>query len=153
MPKFLTQYDDDRAEREKVTFSETIPDYDLKVQPDGSKVLVKSDRTINIFERIQQAKEGTDFKELVKRYRMSGDISILNQTLGGKYLDVSLATGSLVKMQAVLDNARILFENSPLEVRQKYNSDLGQFLSAVDSGQFQKDFAPEPEPEPEPKKE
>lgn len=146
MVKFFNQYEPREPEFDE--FPKEIPDYDLQVQPDGSKVLVKSDRTVNIFERIQQAKEGTDFKELVKRYRMTGDISILNQSINGKYLDVSLATGSLVKMQAVLDNAKILFDNSPLEVRQKYNSDLGQFLQAVDSGQFQKDFAPAPAPEP-----
>ena len=147
MPKFLTAFDP--VEPKYDTYREEIPDYDLKVQPDGSKVLVQSDRTINIFERIQKAREGTDFKELIKKYRVSGDPSILAQNVNGKYLDVSLATGSLVKMQAVLENAKILFENSPLEVRQKYNSDIGQFLQAVDSGQFIKDFPVKEEPKGE----
>lgn len=122
-------------ERKQQEFSKEIPQYHLEVKSNGAKVLVEDKQKINIYDRIQAANVGTDVKDLVRKYALTGDPSAL-QKVQGQYGDFSAVTGSLIEMQARLDNAKTFFESQPLDFRKEFDNDIMKFLAAVDSGAF-----------------
>lgn len=139
MKKFYTTTE--RKPGVRQTFSKEIPQYHLEVKPNGEKHLVEDALKVNIYDRIQAAALGTDFKEIIKKYQLTGDPAVLAQ-VQGQYGDFTAVTGSLIQMQAQLDNARTFFEQQPLDVRRKYNNDFMQFFAALDAGEVGKDAQP-----------
>lgn len=122
-------------ERRQQSFSKEIPQYHLEVKPNGAKVLVEDKLKVNIYDRIQASSAGTDVKEVIKRYALTGDASQL-QKVQGIYGDFTAVTGSLIQMQAQLDNAKAFFESQSLDFRKEYDNDVMKFLAALDNGEL-----------------
>lgn len=139
--KFYTTLE--RPARRQQTFSKEVSQYHLEVKPNGSKVLVEDAKKVNIYDRIQASAVGVDFKEIIKKYQLTGDPALLQQ-VQGQYGDFTAVTGSLIQMQAQLDNAKTFFESQSLDVRRKYDNDFMKFFAALDAGEVGKE---EPKPE------
>lgn len=112
--------------------------YHYEVNEQGDTTFVRDEVPINFTEEIQ-ADRGLTPAELVKRYELTKDPTILQQRVKKNYGDYTGLTGSLVEMQAKLSSAQAQFEELPLELRQKYDNDFFKFCANVDNGQFFKD--------------
>ena len=120
-------------------FPMEIPQYEMSVEVTKDKQIIKklveAPDKINIYEKIQADNHGLDVYDLIKRFN-AGDTSIKIGAIDWQDGDFTGTTMSLVEMQAVLDTAQSQFENSPLEVRQHYDSDFTKFLNGLETGEY-----------------
>lgn len=148
--KFYTIHN--RPGTKKRVFSPYRYTYHYEVKENGETEFVRDEVPINFVEEIQQDR-GMTPAEMVKRYELTKDPSVLQQRVKQNYGDYTGLTGSLVEMQAKLSNARYQFEDLPLEIRQKYDNDFLKFCANVDNGQFFKyieALSKKSEPQPAP---
>lgn len=121
-------------------FPHIIPQYEMQIHVNENNQVVKTlvqlpeEQSVDIYEKIQSDNHGLDVYDLLKRYG-AGDPNAITfeQWCDG---DFSAVTGSLLEMNARLENAKGYFESAPLEVRQHYDSDIYKFLNGVDSGEY-----------------
>lgn len=127
----------------------TVPEYQLR-NVKGKEKLVKIGEK-PLAEAIKAASDGISIADKLARWR-HGDESALG-TPGGSYGDFSQLPKTLAEAQQFAINAQNVFETLPLEVRSAYGHNLGDFLDAVEKGDYQKRFGKAPvkaEPEPTP---
>lgn len=127
----------------------TVPEYQLRYVK-GREQLVKIGEK-PLAEAIKAASDGISIADKLARWR-HGDESALG-TPGGSYGDFTQLPKTLAEAQQFAINAQSTFESLPLEVRSTYGHNLGDFLAAVESGEYQKKFGKAPvkaEPAPSP---
>lgn len=117
-----TKYDFDNAiyAKDKDTFHLVIDDF-------GHQKLEKNG-TDNWYAKIQSYHDGCALKCMLARYKETGDISFLSKS-NGQYFDATNMPTSLLDMYKKVNEGKELFANLPLEVRQQFNNDFGEFLA------------------------
>lgn len=127
----------------------TVPEYQLR-NVRGKEQLVQIGEK-PLAEAIKAASDGISIADKLARWR-HGDESALG-TPGGSYGDFTQLPKTLAEAQQFAINAQSTFEALPLEIRSAYGHNLGDFLNAVESGEYQKRFGKAPvkaEPTPAP---
>lgn len=129
--RFRTQYErepvkSNHGSRIRVTFG---AEYDS----DGNIVLFEKGKE-NLYELIQSHKDSVDIHVLLKRYA-NGDVSALSQRQGA-YGDFTDIPSSYADMLNKINSCRAEFEALPVEIRAKFDHDIGKYISTYGSVDF-----------------
>lgn len=118
----------------------TVPEYQLR-NVGGREQLVQIGEK-PLAEAIKAAADGISIADKLARWR-HGDESAFGVP-GGSYGDFTQLPKTLAEAQQFAMNAQNVFETLPLEVRSAYGHNLGDFLDAVEKGEYQKRFGKAP---------
>ena len=146
MFKFPTMYD----KRTRVHCNSGDPMkkvYKPVVGDDGIIQLIESG-VESLYDSIQSWKDSVDINVILARYA-NGDVDALSKVQGA-YGDFTQFPSTYAEMLNRVIQGRHMFESLPLEIREKYNQDFGQFIAAMDKPDFWEQFkVPEPAKEGE----
>lgn len=107
------------GEKEEQTF-------EMVIDKNGHKSIQPSGYT-NIYERIQGSYEETKIENIIAR-AMGGEMSGLNAH-NGQYLDITNAPSTLAEAQQSIQAIKNMFDKLPLEIRNKYNMSVEQYIA------------------------
>lgn len=134
--EFIKPFDDSYKEAVSNMFTnpgnEFEPIYHRKYALDGTHVIEVLGQT-NIKEKINSCKDQCDIKKMIKQYSLSGDPSFLGGS-AGQYCDISGIPNNFIDAYNMLQSVKETFAKLPLDVRNKYGSDLGLFLADLQYG-------------------
>lgn len=112
-----------------------------KYEENGKKVLVvkgMKDR----YQLRQDALPGVEIKGLIARYR-NGDLTALEK-IKGMYGDFTEMPTSYVEAMNMVQNRTESFNMLPIEIKEKFNHNVNEFIRSMGSEEFKKIFTPEP---------
>ncbi len=111
------------------------------VRDDGFVDLVVSGEE-SLYDSIQSWKDSVDINVILARYA-NGDVDALSKVQGA-FGDFTQFPSTYAEMLNRVIQGKHMFESLPLEIREKYNHDFGQFIAAMDKPDFWEQFkAPE----------
>lgn len=93
--------------------------FELKRELDGNNHLIKTGEE-NLYEIIQSFKSQCTVENIVRRFE-NGDISALSR-VQGMYIDATVLPSNLHEANLILNNARNIYNNLPVEDRKKYTT-------------------------------
>lgn len=111
------------------------PVYEMDIDLRGHKYLVKTGMT-STYDRIQESLEETKIENIIRR-ALGGDETAL-AVMHGSYIDVTDAPKTLAEMQQLVIRATNQFNELPLEIREKFNFDPGQFVAEYGTHEWEK---------------
>lgn len=111
------------------------PVYETDIDLRGHKFLVKTGMT-STYNRIQESLEETKIENILRR-ALGGDETAL-AVMHGQYVDVTDAPKTLAEMQQLVIKATNQFNELPLEIREKFNFDPGQFVAEYGTHEWAK---------------
>ncbi len=115
--------------------------YKPVIGADGVVDLVEAGEE-SLYDFIQSWKDSVDINVILARY-VNGDVDALSKVQGA-YGDFTQFPTTYAEMLNRVIQGKHMFESLPLEIREKYNHDFGQFLAAMDKPDFWEQFkAPE----------
>lgn len=132
MLKFPTMYDKrgrfhcDSGNALKTVYKPTVRDdgvVDLEVAGQES-----------LYDYIQSWKDSVDINVILARYA-NGDVDALSKVQGA-YGDFTQFPKTYAEILNRVNQGKLLFEDLPLALREKYNFDFGQFMAAMDQADF-----------------
>lgn len=122
--------------------------YKPVVNDDGVIDLIEAGQE-SLYDSIQSWKDSVDINVIMARYA-NGDVDVLSKVQGA-YGDFTQFPTTYADMLNRVIQGKHMFESLPLEIREKYNHDFGQFIAAMDKPDFWEQFkTPEPAENPEP---
>lgn len=128
-----------RSERPKTTPANPgtpeEPTYEIDIDLRGHKSLIQTGYT-NTYNRIQESLEETKIENIIRR-ALGGDETAL-AVMHGSYIDVTDAPKTLAEMQQLVIRATNQFNELPLEIREKFNFDPGQFVAEYGTHEWEK---------------
>ena len=137
---FPTMYDRGEAGR---TFSAVgSPDkvvYSARYCDDGT-IEIKEKGKESLYDFIQSNRDSCDINLLVARFA-NGDVDALSQVQGA-FGDFTQFPKTYAELLNRVNQGRLMFDELPLEIREKYNHDFGQFMAAMDKPDFWEQFKP-----------
>lgn len=126
MMKFVKPFDDP-PKRESNVGNQYEPIYMQRYDEDGRPYLEKV-REENIVARIRSNKDVVDINKLIKRFEMTGDMSILQQR-HGFYADIEELPTTVAGMYDLVKRGEQFFDTLPDEIRQLYNYSAAEFIA------------------------
>lgn len=137
---FPTMYDRRKAGR---TYSAVgSPDkvlFSAKYLDDGTIVLQEKGKE-SLYDYIQSNRDSCDINLLVARFN-NGDLDALSKVQGA-YGDFTQFPKTYAELLNRVNQGRMMFDDLPLEIREKYNHDFAQFMAAMDKEDFWEQFKP-----------
>lgn len=106
--------------------SEWHQEYRVSIDLTGHKYLEEDGKT-NIYDRIQESLEETKIENIIRR-AVGGDESAL-AVMHGSYIDTTQMPKTLAEMQQAIINATNDFNKLPLEIRQKFDQSVEQYIA------------------------
>ena len=117
--------------------SEKIVDtYSLKIDKTTGKKELKVSGKTDIYEKIQESKDGTLLYNILERYT-AGDIEVLNKRQG-MYGDVTNLPTNLAEAQQLIIEAENTFKNLPIDIRREFNHSITEFMAGIENGKLEK---------------
>lgn len=142
--KFRNQFDDEDLNKYiNVAGEKEIEDYEVRLNRDGVKQLVKKATKKNIYDRIQASRDECDIYEILRRsdpnMRESLENRIIkaNMTDTGEVYDITDMPTNLVQARQMLIDADNKFKSLPIEVRKEFNNNPNEFIAAANNGTLQ----------------
>lgn len=89
-------------------------------------------RKENLVARIRSNKDTVDMNKLIKRFEVTGDMSILQQRKGF-YADLEDVPTTIAGMYDLVKRGEQMFDTLPTEVREMYNFNAAEFI--LDKGE------------------
>lgn len=132
---FRTAYDGDSEVFYSETGSPYLDEYEYEVNKAGEKKLVKTDRKIDVFERIQADFPSTDINVLMKRFAL-GDTSAIN-VKEGMYFDATQMPTTYAELFNRAEQAKQYFEKLPADFKEMFNNSYEQFFTEFETKGFQ----------------
>ena len=108
------------------------PEYKEIINKNGKKELKETGK-INVYEKIQEAREGTAIEELTKKYLVKindMDLTKLDEAV----TDLTNMPTNLIETMNVINKAREIYDNSPAELRNKFNNNFTEFIAGAQNG-------------------
>lgn len=105
--------------------------YEMDIDENGHKILVKTDNMENIYEKIQESLEETKIENIIRR-AIGGDPTALAQT-NGQYFDATDAPQSLAEAQRIIIQATENFFKLPLTIREKFDHSPEKYINEFGS--------------------
>lgn len=137
---FPTMYDRGKSGR---TYSAVgSPDkvlYSAKYSDDGTVALTEKGKE-SLYDYIQSNRDSCDINLLVARFA-NGDVDALSKVQGA-FGDFTQFPKTYAELLNRVNQGRLLFDELPLDIREKYNYDFGQFMAAMDKPDFWEQFKP-----------
>lgn len=113
--------------------------YTAKYQDDGTLKLVEKGKE-SLYDYIQSNRDSCDINLLVARFN-NGDVDALSKVQGA-YGDFTQFPQTYAELLNRVNQGRMMFDDLPLEIREKYNHDFAQFMTAMDKPDFWEQFKP-----------
>lgn len=111
-------------------------EFGYEIDKYGRKVLVKTGET-DLYAKIQESLEETKIENIINRC-IAGDTSVLRPD--GVYMDLTEQPNSLLEAMQQIQNLENIWNGLSNEIKEKYNYDLGQYVAAAGSEDWQKDM-------------
>lgn len=92
----------------------------------------------SLYDYIQSWKDSVDINTIMARYA-NGDVDALSKVQGA-YGDFTQFPKTYAEMLNRVIQGKHMFASLPLEIREKYNHDFGQFIAAMDEPDFWEQF-------------
>lgn len=112
--------------------------YVQRYKKDGTPYLEESGTKNNV-EIVRSFKDVCDYEKIIKRYRQTGDISLLQRSKG-VYADMSDFPDSLIEAYDVIQRAQNVFYTLPVETKEFYGNSFSRFLADFGSENWLKAF-------------
>ena len=94
------------------------PEYEERIDTKTGKKYLKETGKTNVYEKIQEAKEGCSLKEIMKRYGIDPNLSAQKvETETGEIFDYTGTPKSLMEALEITNEARNMFEKSSKEIK------------------------------------
>ncbi len=113
--------------------------YKMHVDADGKRELKKSGE-YNLYADIQSYKDSVSIDYILTRF-VNGDETALSR-VQGIYGDFTQMPTTMAELQQRVIDAEHLFNNLPLDIREKYNFSASEFFAQLDSDKTKAIFAP-----------
>ncbi|QCS36245.1 minor capsid protein [Capybara microvirus Cap1_SP_175] len=123
---------------ESPTGSHYINEYSVKYDENGHRTVYISGKT-NIYEQIQAHAEECKIENILAKYQMTGDESILNQRTG-QYWDITDMPKNRMEMLNMIQESKEQFMKLPVEIRAKYNHSWEEYLADAGSENWAKNM-------------
>lgn len=88
----------------------------------------------DLYDMIQSHAESVNIDTILSKY-VAGDPDALSK-VQGTFGDFTTLPSSYAEMLNVIHESEQFFEQLPLEVREKFNHNFGEFISSMDSQEF-----------------
>lgn len=101
----------------------------------GKEILKKVDE-VNVYEKIQAASEGSTLHELIQRYKINIDESLVEakKLLDTEIKDYTKAPSSLMEAMEIINTSKSTFEGLSKDLKLKFNNSFSEFLAAANNG-------------------
>ena len=116
------------------TGTKYLDEYEYRVDKEGVKKLVKTDKKTNVYDRIQADYDSTDINKLMLRFSL-GDTSAIN-VRSGQFIDVTQMPTTLAEMFDKAVQAEQLFNELPTDLKEMFNNSATEFFAQFDSKSF-----------------
>lgn len=131
--KFRSVYD--RVRVESCPGIRTKKDRKMQINKEtGLKELVVTGE-FDFQDMIQASAESCDVENIINKYRLTGDAAILNRG-NAIYGDFTDLPKNLMEMYSMVDSARAEFEKLPVEIKEQFNFNAGEFFASVGTDKF-----------------
>lgn len=137
--KFRTAYADDTSKFISEPGSKYLDQYAYDFDEKGevkSSSLHKTDKPLNVFEKIQADYPSTDINLLMKKFAL-GDSSAINVT-EGVYADVTKMPTTFAELFNRVNKCNELFDTLPPDVKALFNNSVEEFWFEYGSDDFLK---------------
>lgn len=136
MLKFPTMYDKrSRVHCDSGNAMKTV--YKPIVGDDGVIELAEAGQE-SLYDYIQSWKDSVDINVILARYA-NGDVDALSKVQGA-YGDFTQFPKTYAEILNRVNQGKLMFDDLPLALREKYNHDFGQFMAAMDREDFWDQF-------------
>lgn len=132
---FKSAYDHNTKEYITEAGSELQNEYGYEVNKKGQKILIKTGET-NLYKQIQEELESTKIENILAEAAV-GDMSHFRPD--GIYADISEAPSNLVEAQQQIQKMENLWNELPIETKEHYNHDIGEFIAESGKDHWLKD--------------
>lgn len=88
---------------------------------------------INIYDKIQEARASVELKELLAKYQPEineNDLTKIEEITA----DFTNLPENLIEVTNILNNARSVFDQAPVEIKQAFNNNFNEFLAGSQNG-------------------
>lgn len=134
---FRTQIDEPVV-IETPTGEETEEILAMKIDDNGNETFYVKGKT-NVWEKIQSYESETNLENILRRVSETGDISILNQR-EAMFMDIEDMPENIFEAHQKIKDAEEMFNNLPLETREKYENNFNKFLKDFGTENWQKNM-------------
>ncbi len=111
--------------------------YKPSVGDDGVLELVDAGQE-SLYDYIQSWKDSVDINVILARFA-NGDVDALSKVQGA-YGDFTQFPTTYAEILNRVNQGKLMFDDLPLALREKYNFDFGQFMAAMDRQDFWDQF-------------
>ena len=122
-------------ESESPTGSKMAPTYEIEIDKQGHKSLIKTGET-NIYEKIQQDLESCKIENILAKAEM-GDLSGINAR-EAQYADITEAPKTLAEAQSSIIRLKNVFAGLTPEQRASFDNSPEKFIAQFGSEEFNK---------------
>ena len=136
--KFRTAFDGDSSKYKSETGTPYLDQYEFDFDEKGevkSTELHKTDKPLNVYERIQADYASTDINLLMERFAL-GDTSAIN-VKEGMYIDVTKMPTTFAELFDRINETQRLFDELPADLKAEFNNSYEEFWSEYGSEEFE----------------
>lgn len=116
-----------------------LDEYEYRIDENGVKKLVKTDKKINVYDRIQADYDSTDINKLMLRFSL-GDTEAIN-VKQGQYIDVTDMPKTLAEVFDKAVKAEQLFVELPTDLKEMFNNSPSEFFAKFGTKEFEDKIA------------
>lgn len=116
-----------------------IEEYEYSFDKEGHKMLVKTDRTIDVYSKIQADKDSCDINKLMERFAL-GDTEALNINKGF-WIDATKLPTTLAEVFEKGLEAEQYFNGLPVELKEMFDNSHSVFFTEMGSKSFDEKVA------------
>ena len=135
--KFRTAYDGDTSKYYSDSGSKFLDQYAFEFDEKGevrATTLHKTDKPLNVYERIQADYPSTDINLLMERFAL-GDTSAIN-VREGAYIDVTKMPSNFAELFDRINETQRIFDELPADLKQEFNNSYEEFWSEYGTDEF-----------------
>lgn len=116
----------------------TLDIYEYRVNDNGVRELIKTDRKENVYARIQADYDATDINKLMARFAL-GDSSALDQR-AGFYGDATKLPSTYAEMFDRVEQCKQFFDSLPVDLKQSFDNSYEVFFATYGTKEFDAKF-------------
>lgn len=117
----------------------TLAEYEYKVDSNGVRQLVKTDRVTNVHDRIQADADSCDINKLMARFAL-GDTEALNQR-DAFYADATLFPDNYADLFNRVEQCKQEFDKLPVDLKQLFDNSYEVYFASMGSKEFVEKYA------------
>lgn len=112
--------------------------WSMKINDEGKEEFYVSGKT-NVYEKIQAFAEDVKIENIIAKVTATGDTTILEK-VKGEYADISTLPTNLFEAQQQIREAEKVFNEMPINVKEKYGNNFNIYLKDFGSENWAKNI-------------